>query len=294
MSFYYYQVYDTVVQSEFEILNLPVLEAPTDASVEIRIAKHRSERIPVGQYGTYYSADIYVLGTAWGTLEVSDSQRIQVFIEEGYTTADAAPFIIGWGFAFLFQQLGYSILHCSALNLNGKGVIVSGVSGAGKSSTTLELIQKGASYLTDDMAVLDCTGSPELIPAYPIQKVCRDVSLDLDQNELLHINEGRDKFAYHNERDYCNHRVKPTHLVLLKLNEGEELIATEQTGLSKWMRALECLYLNELYVTFGTPEQDKQNCLKLAGEIRVLVISRPRGKDTLNEITKIIYDFVNS
>ena len=48
--------------------------------------------------------------------------------------------------------------------------------------------------LTDDL----------LLPAYPLQKVCRDVALTLPEKQLLYINEERDKFACLNEKDFCN------------------------------------------------------------------------------------------
>jgi len=294
MTRYYYKVYDVVVESELEIMNLPIESEIEKSFASVRLTDKESEFVPVGEYGVYYSPKVCALGTAWGTMEVSEGRLIKIYLKEGYNPSDAAPFIIGWGFAFLFNQLGYSIFHCSALNINDKGVIISGVSGAGKSSTTLSLIDLGARYLADDLEIFDPKRSMELIPAYPIQKVCRDVSISLDEKELFHINEGRDKFAYHNEKDYCNKKTKPTHIVLLKLCDGDEIIVKEHTGVDKWIRTMECLYLNEMFASFGIPDKDKQNCLMLAGNVRVLEIYRPQGKDTLSEITKTIYEFVNS
>lgn len=291
---YYYKVYETVIASEIEILNLPVLQEQGEASAKIILVSEPSKYIPTDQLYTFYSPTVCALGCSWGTLEALNGKEIQIYLKVGHVSHEAAPFIIGWGLGFLFHQLGYTVFHCTALNIDGRGVIVSGVSGAGKSSTALQLIRKGAKYLADDMAVVHPDRNLELIPAYPIQKVCRDVSLQLKQEELLHINEGRDKFSYHNEEEYYEHPLKPTHLVLLRIHEGEELLVQEHKGINKWMKVLECTYLCELFAAFGTPQKEMKNCLKLAEMVRVLEVSRPRGKDTMEEITEIIQKFVNS
>lgn len=294
MKKYYYNVYDTIIASEMEILNLPVIEGNEEAGVEIKMSDAASSYIPQGVLGTFYSPTICALGASWGTMEVSEGKRILVYLKDGFTTHDAAPFIIGWGFGFLFHEIGYTVFHCSALNVDGKGVIISGVSGAGKSSTALALLQSGAQYLADDMAIMDPTLDMDIIPSYPVQKVCRDVSTQLQEEKLLHISEGRDKFAYYNEKEYCDKRLKASHIILLRIHDGEDIITKEHTGIDKWCRVLECMYLNELFATFGLPEKDKRNCLKIAQAVRVIEISRPRGKDTINEITEIIRNFVNA
>lgn len=288
-----YKVYDTIIDSEIELLNLPEYTGNDANEASIILSSEASSYIPNRFYGTYYSPELIALGTAHGTIEVSKGSEIKIHLYPEADEKDIAPFIIGWAFAFLFTERNCTIFHCSALNINNHGVILSGVSGAGKSTTALSLIESGAKYLADDLAVISSKDVTSIIPSYPVQKVCRDVSNSLDENKLVHINEGRDKFAYYNLDDYCDTPVKATHIILLNVNDGDEVIVTEHSRINKWMKTLECMYLSELYVTFGTPEKDKFNCLKLSEKVKVFEISRPRGKDTLKEITDIINEIVN-
>jgi len=288
-----YRIYNTIIESEIKLLNLPEYSGDVSPSVSIYLKDTPSSYIPKGVYGTYYSPNASAMGTFFGTFEVIDGSIINVHIYEGSTEADIAQYLIGWAFAFLFTQRGDTVIHCSALNINDHGVIVSGVSGAGKSTTALSLINKGARYLADDIAVFSDNDISMIIPAFPVQKVCRDVSSNIESNNLVQINEGRGKFAYYNKDDFCDTSVKATHLILLNIHDGDEVKIKEYTGLDKWMQVLSCLFLNDMYVTFGTPDKDKFHCLKLAEATRVIEISRPKGRDTLSEITDKIIEIVN-
>lgn len=58
-------------------------------------------------------------------------------------------------------------IHAGVVSLAGRGVIIVGHSGAGKTSTVAALIRKGASYLSDEVALLDATAgtvAPFILP----------------------------------------------------------------------------------------------------------------------------------
>lgn len=56
-------------------------------------------------------------------------------------------------------------LHAAVVEFAGYGVLIAGTSGSGKTSLTLELMRRGAAYLTDECATL-CPGS-RTVYAYP-------------------------------------------------------------------------------------------------------------------------------
>jgi hypothetical protein len=68
--------------------------------------------------------------------------------------------------AVIIHQLltGRTVLHGSAVSINGHGVVVIGTSGAGKSTTATALIRRGAALLSDDVVVIDhSTAQPRLL-----------------------------------------------------------------------------------------------------------------------------------
>lgn len=64
------------------------------------------------------------------------------------------PWLYGTVFAYIMQYHGYLVLHGSAALINGSAVILSGPSGAGKSTLISALVQKGYSFITDDLVVI--------------------------------------------------------------------------------------------------------------------------------------------
>ncbi len=72
------------------------------------------------------------------------------------------------GFIMLFWQHDFHELHSAGLSKDGKGLLIVGPSGSGKSSITLSLVKAGWDYLTDDMLLFRSTSSG--IEAFPIRR----------------------------------------------------------------------------------------------------------------------------
>ncbi|RMD94668.1 MAG: hypothetical protein D6811_02350, partial [Alphaproteobacteria bacterium] len=56
-----------------------------------------------------------------------------------------------------------TILHASAVGLEGRGVLILGASGAGKSSLALELMARGAALVADDRVWLTRRGTAVIL-----------------------------------------------------------------------------------------------------------------------------------
>ena len=117
---------------------------------------------------------------------------------------ELASFILGWCIAFLFQLRGATAIHSSAIEMDKQAVLISGFSGSGKSTTALSLIEAGYRYLADDIAMVDPSTDMMIQPAFPQQKVCRNVAEKMESSRLVYINERKDKFAYQNIDDFCD------------------------------------------------------------------------------------------
>lgn len=60
--------------------------------------------------------------------------------------------------AFVLAQQGRFALHANVVEVNGTVIAISGLRGAGKSTTSLALSQRGHRLITDDVATLDVDG----------------------------------------------------------------------------------------------------------------------------------------
>lgn len=282
---FYYSLYNKSVISDIRLFNIP----QTTKSISVPdIIIHNGIICDVfasDNVYLYMFSDSAYLRFRYGTLQINNGNEIIYSLKNGYNPESITPFIMGWGMAILLTQNEHSAFHCSALCRNNQGFFISGVSGAGKSTTSLELLKHGCSYLADDIGIVDSYENMMITPAFPIQKVCPNISSDLNSNNLYSINNDRGKYAYLNEKDYCNTPKKLTVFFQLLLGETDQVEIKEITGIEKYLKVLECLFLGVKYSSSSFPEPERFRCLKIAGNIRLFTITRPVNKNTLDEIT---------
>ncbi len=227
-----------------------------------------------------------------GHFIISGGNDILVQPFENAREEDLASFVLGWCIAFLFQQRGVSAIHSSAIEIDDRAILISGVSGSGKSTIALSMIDKGYRYLADDIAMVDPRTDMVLHPAFPQQKVCRNVAEKMNSAELLYINEKKDKFAYHNQRDFCDEPRKLTTMFQLNICDGDRVLVEKVTGVEKLNSVLKNLFLLDAYMALGLTMEEKVRCLEIAGKIDIYKISRPREKNTVEEIRELVIKLV--
>ncbi len=84
------------------------------------------------------------------------------------TPEDMATYFLGPILAFIVRRRGMLTLHAGAVAIDGEAIVIAGASGAGKSTTTAAFLERGASLLTDDVAVIGWKAeAPHVFPGYP-------------------------------------------------------------------------------------------------------------------------------
>ncbi|MDL1874876.1 hypothetical protein FBQ85_06860 [Cytophagia bacterium CHB2] len=101
-----------------------------------------------------------VLGNSWLCLSLKNRTGIGVLEESiwSYHWIILQHFFLG-GLCLLLRTCGRFLFHAAGLEHNGKGYLILGKSGAGKSTTTLSLVRHGWKYLGDDALLLHQAGS---------------------------------------------------------------------------------------------------------------------------------------
>jgi hypothetical protein len=83
------------------------------------------------------------------------------------------PLLAEW-----LRTFGACLLHCGAVVLDGRAVVLSGPPGSGKSTHVLRLLNLGAQFIADDLAILHRVGGRlEMLPLREVANVNRS-SLD--------------------------------------------------------------------------------------------------------------------
>lgn len=290
---YSYYIYGLGVKSEVRLYQLEQYNGPKEdvfihygeADEDIRLLIEQGINSSMSRTRVWFRNDI-------GIFVISDGNRILIEPYQEADDNDIASFVLGWCIAFLFQQRNILAIHCSALEMHNQAVFIAGSSGAGKSTLTLALLKAGYRYLADDIAMVDLQDDLMIQPAFPQQKVCRNVAENMESDSLFYINEKKDKFAFINNEDFCPEPRKLTTIFMIDRYDGDELIFERTTGLAKWNGVARNLFLLDAYMSLDFPPGERERCLELAGKVEMYTIKRPDGKDTVNEICNKIIDVV--
>jgi len=108
-------------------------------------------------------------------LELSYAGVVRVSVRSGTTIlfqplgqdqARLRLFLLGSAMGALLAQRGKLVLHAGCVAMGERALAVAGNSGAGKSTTTAALVQRGCTLLSDDLVAVSqgrvCSGYPFL------------------------------------------------------------------------------------------------------------------------------------
>ena len=205
----------------------------------------------------------------------------EIFIDQ-HDEADIASvylFLAGSAFGVLLHQRCMLPLHGSSFVYNGKGVVICGASGAGKSSVVAAFCQNGGIFINDDITPLniaDC--GTTIVPINTRIKLWDDTleKLNLTSTNLEKIRPTIEKF-YLPVKDSCIEEKGFDQLYILATHNKEEFIGKELSGVEKYNAIRHQIY-RKMYLK-GMPLTEKSyfgQLLKLSAQITVKQILRPK------------------
>ena len=254
-----------------------------------------SESDSLSEYNLLFSKKKILFRTDTGIFSVEDGCRIYYSPVQGASNYLLSGFITGWCMCYLFHQRNTICIHSSALSYNGKYFLVSGNSGAGKSTTAMNLIKRGCKYLTDDISFVSSNDNYMVYPGLPIQKICKDaVSSIKNRCNLFYVDDMKDKYALIDKENFDESNGKISVMFWLETGEASKVKHEEIKGFDKVNVFLGALYMTQFFKETFFPINVKAECLKISGSIRVVCITRPADIDTTDDICSIIESYLES
>lgn len=299
---HYYKVFGYIFRCLHEIKQLYEVPACKHVDVDIIIGEMPQEITDdVNRTTTFpciaWYDDYFWMNNTYGTLAVFKSGKIYAMSTSDKDTFYLLQFVLGYGIAMYAHLNNRIAIHCGCVAIDGKCILIAGDSGSGKSTLTHELIASGATMLSDDVVAIgyDEHHIPCVYPAFPQQKLCRNVALAQGYNldELLYVDPEKDKFAVlHTDR--FSPEPHPLHsFIYLECYEPDSeasgaLQINKIDGFSKASILVDNTYLSCILPNIGLSAESFQLCVDFIKDKDMYQIKRPKNKNTLPEIKQFI------
>lgn len=279
---FYYKMYGVVVGSEFKIpAGYIIDEQEPDVVVrhiktkEIMPELHIIDR----EYGVVQMNDGTMFHIKNGSeIIVKASEEVDWFKVTQYIATECLP-------AILFQR-GVFTIHGSCIEVNDGALIITGASGAGKSSLANEFIESGCRILADDTVGVDVVEDDVYaIPAFPQRKLVVDMveKVGIDSSKLIDLKQNVPKYAINVDEQYCNQPRKLKALVWVCKHSGKNVEIHEVTGADKLKFLMDTSYEYMLYVNDKVQQDEFKTLVKICNDVVFYVVLRPEGGYTTKE-----------
>lgn len=296
---WYYQAFGLQIGSDVELLQLPKSNL-TKAEIQIKMGD-----VPLNLEGNYIDyhwikiKDKEVLFKVEGIASyyIKNGDEITVKIE-GKMSEENSPliqmYLMGTAMGALLIQRSIIPLHGSCIRRkDGKTILFTGDSGAGKSTTAAYFLGEGWSILSDDVTPTQIEKDSVIAyPSFPQQKLWDDAleRHDLEEKKvrLLLSEELRKKYSIHNDNKFYDKKESLDIVIQLVPKEQNIIKYREIMGVEKAILLREHTYRNFLYADNKLKQMHFQQCAKMAEKLRIFQICRPIGINTEKQIYEII------
>lgn len=190
--------------------------------------------------------------------------------------------------AAALRQNGMLVLHANAVATRRGALAISGVSGAGKSTTLATLLRRGCAMLADDLTVLrpNAEGELEVLPGLAQLCLCKDVATRLGGNvHELSCRSPRRKFVVPTHGTMAKSPFPLRALYLLCTHAADELRIHRLEGSAKFEALQESIYGPMLP---GEQAAVLPLFATLLQQIKVFCVDRPQNRWTADELAEVI------
>lgn len=294
----HYSLYGMHIVSDFDFVQLDSLDNMADLKPDIVI----TEGIVAEEYKkdedcySQFDKKISFLSNRTCYLQVENGEKITYERKENAKESNLNAFLLGWGIAMICYQKEKLAIHCACIANDEGAVLISGTSGSGKSSITSVLLKKGYRLVADDMTVvyMDGKGTAYATPAFPYQKLCRDVAMQSDctEDEMIYIDENKDKFLVPYKGEFMKEPVPIKAMILLGISKKEEVSSGEVEGIEKMYACVDAMFLKGLLKEKLFSPENVNLCLEMASCVPIYYVNRPVEMDTREEVINTINNWL--
>lgn len=219
----------------------------------------------------------------------------------GYNVKDTSDpvfhqWLLCWAATTIIIRKQTLVLHGAGLLVPGTddAIVLSGVSGAGKSTIANELLKAGMGFISDDsVRISPIDGDMKVIGSYKQRRLCTDVVNpdEYDMSKLRFYEEGKKtKWMMNVEEGYFGN--EPHHFSKLVILEQDDSLTepeiVEIRGGEMLQQLFSCLYKYKTYQAMGFSKKLFMEGLQAASQIGIFVVRRSFATCTSKQVAELI------
>ena len=291
-----YYVYGLNIKSEVKIEefeNLPLISEKDIVRITYsQMDDYIKNRLEEGKRIELLKNKIWFHIDNIATYCITNGNNIEIEVCENADMQLMKVYVMCSCLGFIMLQRDMVAIHGGVIEMDNKAVIFTGDRGAGKSTLTTALREKGYKFISDDVASIKIDKVPFVMPGFPYQKLCEsamnnfgydkeDYTSFMSDKEVKYIVPAKDQFVYEEK--------ELTAIVKLTVGDVDEVTIEELTGSEKLNNIIENIYRGE-YLKYlgGMNPQYFKKCIDIAKNIRFFKITRPANKFTVDEQIELI------
>jgi hypothetical protein len=230
-------------------------------------------------------ADFYVI----------NGKEIVVSKNENASDSEVNLFLLGSAFGAVIFQKRKIPFHGSSVIINDQAVIVSGVSGVGKSTIVANLVRMSYPLLSDDVTVLESENNNIIASfGFPQVKLWLDSleQMKIESTNLKKIRPQLEKYKYPIFNFIEDKKVVSSVFIIKRKNtEGVEI--EEIKGSEKFKILSANTYRKQFVEALNVKNEHFKIIAGMASKVNLYVIQRPNIHNTIDEISNLIIKTVS-
>ena len=132
-------------------------ESVPSADIEIHVSLEPGGFSGHSEFRQFNNGNLFVMSAATKAVTISFAARpwqayIQIFRE--HPVSEIYHILVEPTLVLILKRLGWFYGHCSCVEFAGRGILLPGSSGSGKTTTATQLLLHGANHLCDDRLLL--------------------------------------------------------------------------------------------------------------------------------------------
>ncbi|MDA8337481.1 MAG: hypothetical protein M0Z41_21260 [Peptococcaceae bacterium] len=222
---------------------------------------------------------------------VQEGREIVVEPYENSNGKDVRLFLLEPVFAALLYQRKNLVLHGAAVALNGNGIVLSGISGYGKSTLAAKFYQKGYAILTDDVCpVTALKDTPRITPGFPALRLWKDAlkKLGCNVDNMARARDNLDKYTLHVGDRFQREPLPLAGIYILVVQNNADISITRLEGIGKMTTLMNIAYHLGFLQEEGGKTNHFEQCTAIANTVGIYRLSQPRDRFCAEQLVSLI------